>query len=255
MSNLIHIFVEGEIDRIIISNILSASGLLKSDIKFHSVGGMARVLESASNYKRENPQPHVIAFIDSDSSFVQDVKKKHEGLPIEVFFAVPTIESWLFADDELVRRSVKEKFLNDATRLPLPEEIPYPKDLFSKWFAGGYDLEGKYAFLKDINIDRAMARCPSLSMFIRRISEILGVQGDNQTQGLGRSDILPRRIFANLIREVAPSQSIVFRTLDNKAITVEDMLKEINDDTPIGKEYIGRVLRVARDILMHSLNK
>ncbi len=255
------LFVESESDKYILLNILKAANYPVQNIIFEVAGGKQQAIRFARNRVAQNEQNLTIAlFVDSDTTYTQDaqkeIEKQVEGSSIEVFFAVPTIESWLFADDNLIKELLKHR--SDVKRLPLPEEITYPKELFNRWFHKQEisSLADKYAFLSNMNISRAVARCPSLSNFLRRIGELLEIQPNisNPIEN-AMANTLPPRIFTNLLKEVAGAKAIMYRTLDGYEVTADELGKAILEDTPMGKEYIGRVLRVARDIIKQTANQ
>ena len=103
---------------------------------------------------------------------------------------------------------------------------------------------------------RAVARCPSLSYFLRRVGELLELPSDmTQLIENALADALPKRIFANLLKEVASPDAVVFRTLSGYNITIDELKTAVLQEDDIGKEYIGRVLRVARDIIKNQANQ
>ncbi len=262
------LFVEGETDKYILLNILKSASFPTHNIIFEVAGGKQQAIRFARNRAARNEPNEIVAlFVDSDTTYIQDaqkeIEKQVEGSPIEVFFAVPAIESWLFADNNLIKElltkeNASSKHRLDVERLPMPEEITYPKELFNRWFQKqtASSLSEKYAFLADMNISRGVARCPSLSNFLRRMGDLLEIQATitNPIEN-AMANMLPPRIFVNLLKEVAGAKSIMYRTLEGHEITADELGKAILDDTPMGKEYIGRVLRVARDIIKQTANQ
>lgn len=66
-----------------------------------------------------------------------------------------------------------------------------------------------------------------------------------------------RSIFTSLLLEL-PSNTQIWKTLCGKSLNAEDLLKEIEENTEIGNQYISEVLRVSRDLITRknkNLNK
>jgi hypothetical protein len=140
----------------------------------------------------------------------------------------------------------------------MPEEIFYPKQILGNWLKNkkAKSLGEEYTFLTAMNITRAVARCPSLSYFLRRVGELLDLPFEiTRPIENALADTLPKRIFANLLKEVASPNAVVFRTLSGYNITVDELKTAVLQEDEIGKEYIGRVLRVARDIIKNQANQ
>jgi Domain of unknown function (DUF4276) len=257
------LFVEGEWDRIIIQNILIAAKYPIEQIEIEVSGGKSNVIKFAVNHAKSPVQNTIIAaFVDADTAYVQEAiaenKRHFNGVEVETFFAVPEIESWVFADDILLKKQIPNQFQRDAARMPMPEEVFYPKQILSNWLKNkkAKSLGEQYTFLRQINITRAAARCPSLSYFLQRIGELLELPSE-MTRPIENAlaNTLPKHIFANLLKEVASPDTIVFRTLSGHNITVDELKTAVLQDEEIGKEYIGRVLRVARDIIKIKANE
>lgn len=257
------LFVEGETDKIIIQNILHAAKYPVECIDIEVAGGKSNVIKFAINHAKSPTNDAIIAaFVDADTVYVQEAveqnKKRFNGVAVEPFFAIPEIESWIFADDILLKKQIPNQFQRDAARMPMPEEIFYPKQILSNWLKNKKtkSLGEQYAFLTQMDINRAVARCPSLSYFLHRVGELLELPSE-MTRPIENAlaDVLPKRIFANLLKEVASPNTVVFRTLSGYNITVDELKTAILQEDDIGKEYIGRVLRVARDIIKIKANQ
>lgn len=257
------LFVEGETDKIIIQNILYAAKYPVEYIDVEVSGSKSNVIKFAINHAKSPIEDTIIAaFVDADTVYVQEAieqnKKRFNGVAVETFFAIPEIESWMFADDILLKKQIPNQFQRDAARMPMPEEIFYPKQILSNWLKNKKtkSLGEQYAFLTQIDIARAAARCPSLSYFLRRIGELLELSSEiTRPIENALADVLPKRIFANLLKEVASPNAVVFRTLSGYNITVDELKTAVLQEDEIGKEYIGRVLRVARDIIKNQANQ
>jgi hypothetical protein len=256
------LFVEGEWDKIIIQNILSAAKYPIDRMDIEVSGGKSNAVKFAVNQAKSPIQNTIVAaFVDADTAYVQDAieqnQRRFEGSGVEIFFAVPEIESWLFADDVLLKKQIPNQFQADAARMPMPEEIFYPKQIINNWLKNkkAKSLGEQYAFLVEMDVTRAAVRCPSLSYFLRRIGELLELPVEiTKPIENALANKLPKQIFANLLKEVAKPNTIVFRTLSGHNITVDELKTAVLQDDDIGKEYIGRVLRVARDIIKIKAN-
>ena len=259
----IHLFVEGEIDKIIINNILSAAQYPLNRVSIEVAGGKSNVVKFAKNAAKLSNQTQIIAaLVDADTIYIQDAivetQKQFANTNVEVFVTVPQIEAWLFADDFLIKKYGNKEQTKQIARLPLPQEITYPKEIYQNFLRkkNAYGLADEYAFLLEMNIGRATMRCPSLSHFLRKIADLLHISTDITTPIENTSsNILPKHIFSNLIQEVANANTVIFRTLSGYSITADDMQKAVLQDSPEGKEYISNVLRVARDIIRMQSQK
>jgi hypothetical protein len=257
------LFVEGETDKIIIQNILIAAKYPIESVCIEVSGNKSNVIKFAINQAKSPVQNTTIAaFVDADTAYVQEAieetKRHFNGVEVETFFAVPEIESWVFADDILLKKQIPSQFQRDAARMPMPEEVFYPKQILGNWLKNknAKNLGEKYTFLTQIDITRAAARCPSLSYFLRRIGELLELPSEvTEPIENALANNLPNRIFANLLKEVASPNAVVFRTLSGYNITVDELKTAVLQEDDIGKEYIGRVLRVARDIIKNQANQ
>lgn len=250
------IAVEAQEDLGIVEKILVAAGLFsKGRIKVIAAGGKSGVAAWCKTVTN-NEENKYLALVDADVLSVSDsraIAREQLGNPsIEVFCAVPTIEAWLFADD-----ATAEKFARSAhaaqliSRAPLPEMIPYPKQLAFNVFDRqiyGESFRGarSYPFLELIDVKMAMARSPSLKAFLLGVAKAVGVEIDTPDTTLGRS--IPREIFSNLLREL-PSDTVVWKTVNRGSISAEELAAAIVEGDSLGKQYITEVLRVARDII------
>lgn len=257
------LFVEGEVDKLIIQNILIAAKYPVERIDIEVAGGKANAIKFAANHAKSPTKDTIVAlFVDADTAYVHDaieqIKNRFKGMDAEIFFAIPEIESWVFADDILLKKQIPSQFQRDAARMPIPEEIFYPKQILSNWLKNkkAKSLKEQYAFLTQMDMTRAAARCPSLSYFLQRIGALLDLS-TTITQPIENAlaNALPKQIFANLLKEVASPDTVVFRTLSGYNITVDELKSAVLQGDDIGKEYFGRVLRVARDIIKNQANQ
>ncbi len=247
------LLVEGNSDKIIVESILAAA---KMDKHINVViGGGKKKTEDLANQMLSEGATNVGMLIDLDIVNIPDAKnyiedKKLKNKDVEVFFAAPEIEAWLFADMDLALKNARNK--SDKTkiilrRMSLPDEIPHPKLSASYLF----DNYKEPYFLKDIDISKAVFRSPSLHNFLIRLGEITGVQPDIPEEPISRN--LDRRVFANLLKEVLPSDKVIFKTMRGR-YTTQDILDSIKDNTELSREYTDDLLRIARDFLMRQAN-
>jgi len=248
------IYVEGEVDKVIVENLLIAAKL-NSKVEILVCGGKQNVLESASEQRNKND--HIlIALVDADRGNVADSRKFAEEQfavsDVQVFCAVPTIEAWLFADREAAQKSsVSDSGARILERLPLPELIPYPKQLARNVFSRKSASEA-YLFLRNVNILHAIARSPSLRVFIEGVAEAKGIEGDLAVSALEQS--IGRDAFSMLLSEV-PSDQVAWKMLDGTQLTAGNLSREIREGTDRGKQYVTEVLRIARDLVARKARK
>jgi len=260
---LIH--VEGESDKYIISHFLNLIGV-GDQIEYNVHLGKNHIKNyikyMGNNLLYQNDVSHFV-LIDSDEYNVPDsieTAKKQLGIAsdeIKVFCAVPCIEAWLFADNknliERVNDKEKKKYLS---RLPLPETIPYPKQVFFNLFVNSKKKSSYFnnasEIINSINIDTAISRSPSLRVFLNAILEELNEESIKYEKFLKNS--IPRDVFATLLQEL-PKEKIVWKTLDGNVLNALELSKEIEEGTDLGKQYISDLLRIARDMLARKAVK
>ncbi len=255
--NKILLITEGTSDINILKPILEAARFPLERIKFvASQGGQPTILKMAKAMNGAfDEYSSIVVLLDSDSKTIPDaqlkLKEKFSEKGIDVFFAIPEIESWVFADIHLLQKQNIHEAANDKLlRLPLPEEIPYPRQLVHYIF-GNNKID--WQFLSQMDIAKATARTPSLTVFLKRLGELLDI--DMQLVHNSIAQNLDRRIFANLIKEVAESETILYKTLDGTQFTAEQILENVEEGTEIGKQYTSDILRVARDFLKRQANR
>jgi hypothetical protein len=171
--------------------------------------------------------------------------------PAEVFCAVPAVEAWLFADDGAVVMNARldNQVQGIVGRLPLPEEIPDPKQLAGQVFG----LPVEWEFLRSIDVGRAAARSPSLRNFLEGMGRLLEIPMEPLLENVGRH--LTRDIVAGLIREVSPADTTVWRTSSGDEYTAGELQRLIEEGDPIGRQYASDLLRISRDLLRRTANR
>ncbi|WP_156890639.1 hypothetical protein [Pseudomonas sp. CF150] len=242
------IFVEGKVDKVIVENILVSAGFELNRITVFVCEGKYGVKKSIRHLKNSSTQ-NFIALVDSDELSVVDSRvlaAEQLGYPtIQVFCAVPAIESWLFSDDNIAIEAASTRYAKSIlSRAPLPELIPYPKHLAANVF--NLKSDRAYEFVKYIDVYRASTRSASLRAFILGVSEALEHPIDLPLSSLSSS--VTRDVFSTLLREL-PSDTVAWRTLEGGALQADKLAKEIAEGTETGKRYVTEVLRVARDLV------
>jgi hypothetical protein len=84
------------------------------------------------------------------------------------------------------------------------------------------------------------------------MGELLGIRNEKIEHAVNQH--LDLKIIENLLREVLDSQTIVYKTLDGRNITAEEMRKNISEAGETGKMYAADLLRVSRDFLRRKAN-
>lgn len=212
------------------------------------------VAENIINNQRQ--QCAVLVDLDYHSNFEADkLARKDLGLneSISVFCAVPTIEAWLFADIEAAKKRVRNKVRGEEllNRIPLPDEIPYPRYLAKNLF----NLDEKFqmmAFEIDLNI--ATSRSPSLRKFIEGIADLLNIEripflGKQFERSIGRD------LFSILLDEVAAPDSVVYKTLTGDQVSAKEMTRNVREGTELGHQYSSDLLRIARDLIAREAKR
>ena len=250
----ITLLVEGQYDQMLVGWILEAAGLPIDRIDITVAGGKTGARERVQSLP-EGFAERTAVLIDLDERSVPDAQARaRERLadpPVRVFCAVPTIEAWLFADDRLAEEqgAKDEGALAILRRIPMPEEIPTPKELARTIFG----LPQHCDWLRRMNVERASARTPSLRTFLVGVGEMLGVPVPVASESVGRS--LSRNVLSSLLAEVLPADTVVWRTTDGDAYTAGDLRHHIELGDEIGQQYASDLLRVSRDFLRRAAGR
>ncbi|HNK47128.1 MAG TPA: hypothetical protein PKL17_20260 [Pseudomonadota bacterium] len=241
------LLVEGRDDALMARWTLKAAQYPLGRLTIRAVGGKYRI---ASELKKLGAEAgRCAALLDLDERSVPDAVARARdqlGQPtVEVFCAIPAIEAWLFADDNLAlsQASLDEETASVLRRIPLPEEIPNPKELARVLFGPPVN----WAFMQNMDVQRASARCPSLRAFLTGMGRLLGVSTQPIEDSVSRS--LSRNVFAGLLAEIVPSDAIAWRTASGETLTAAALRKEIESGTELGHQYASDLLRVSRDFL------
>lgn len=246
--------VEGEVDREIVSDLLEAGGFPVGRVRWmigRSKRGAAQELVQLSTLA----PARCAILVDMDDWGLPDARARaREQLgdpPFEVFCAVPATEAWLFADPHVVLANAvsSEEVRRIVQRLPLPEEIPDPKQLALQVFGP----MSRWRFLRHVDLDRAAARSPSLRVFLDGMARLLGIPREPGLEGATRS--LSRDVIASLLREVSPKDAVIWRTLSGDEYTASELQRLIEEGDEVGRQYSSDLLRIARDFLHRTANR
>jgi hypothetical protein len=250
------LITEGKQDIDILIPILKAAQLPVERIRFIAAGGRNASLKMAQALNGTlDEYTAIVVLMDADAQTVPDAALKQKETfsekGIDLFFAIPETEAWVFADERLLlqqplHEGAKEKLM----RLSLPEELPYPRQL-TRYFLKNQLMD--WRFLEQMDIARATARTPALKIFLSQLGALLGMELPMVQNAIAHQ--LDRKLFANLIREVMPSQTVLYKTLDGRQFTAEQILENVQEGTNIGKQYASDILRVARDFLKRQANR
>jgi hypothetical protein len=85
------------------------------------------------------------------------------------------------------------------------------------------------------------------------MGRLLTVQTELPAEVMGRN--LSRDIVAGLVREVSPSDTVVWRTTNGDEYTADEIRRHIEEGTEIGREYASDLFRISRDFLRRQANR
>lgn len=206
---------------------------------------------------------HTIALIDADTPSVADARSsaqrllrrlspQSEELASRVFFAVPEIEAWLFADVQTALRFAK-RGVGAVNRVEFADEIPMAKQFAARTFGRKELEEVGLAIAAHMNIEIALSRSSSLRDFLAGVGRVIG---DPRFQGLPDAyRMLGPRLLGSLVRETNKSDSVIYRTLDGQQVTAAELANAIAEGSSLAKEYASDLLRVARDQLAREARR
>lgn len=258
---MLTILVEGRTDSEIVKNILMAAEVPMDSIKIKAIQGKKKMKDVMLPIKLTGE--NFLVLIDSDKLFVKDsIKEAQIQLDTKdenVFCAVPEIESWLFADDNLFKREVihrvdkinRDEALDILDRIIQTDELIYPKKVLNIMGLMGRGIKFDFSFLREMNIERACIRSTSLRNFLQGVFKALKIDDTVFTTMLSRN--INRDIFSSLVKEVLPADEVIFKSLDGENISAKQMISEIETGTELGKDYCSQIFRIARDLLIRSI--
>jgi len=244
----VFLVVEGENDGRIVRPLMEAAGLPLERVRFSIATGRYAATRELAELSELAPGRCAV-LVNLDERSVADARTRaREELDdprAEVFCAVPAVEAWLFADHQAVLPHAipQEDVRRIVGRLPLPEEIPEPKQLAQRVFGPA----PKWDFLRRIDIGMAMGRSPSLRVFLEGMGRLLQVPLEPLQQEFART--LSRDVIASLLREISPADAIVLRMLDGKQYTADELRRRVEEGDEFGRIFASDLLRVSRDFL------
>jgi len=241
------LLVEGETDKRLVE-VLFQRLFHEVTIEIEPLGSKQKIRKYLAN-TTSNDLVNTAVLIDLDAFTVADASIEARRQMSEpsclVFAAVPTVEAWLFADKVTAMAYCKTEHRRDiVNRLPSCEEIPYPNHVAKEVFPTKEDWP---IIMANIDISVATARSSSLRSFLNGISEFFNISVDQVKESYARN--ISRDIFVNLLSEVTPSDTVLYRTMDGYQYTSEQMIELIRSGDHIGVEYATDVLRLARNLL------
>lgn len=145
--------------------------------------------------------------------------------------AIPCVEAWLFADDDIMRIHYSDNVDIQRIIKHLPEELSDAQALAHRVF-GPPSL---WHTLPLPDVYRAAERSPSLRNFLDSISKNLGIKTNLPAQSVSRA--ISRNAIAGLIRDLLAEDTIAWRTADNGIFTAEELAREIEQGTEVGRQY------------------
>lgn len=257
MTNSTTILVEGKTDAKIVGNIIRLAGYEQRKVKIYNFMGSLDLLKKLDSEEITH-NDNVIVLLDLDignfyeSKILARTKSKIKNTNIPVCTAIPSIESWLFADNinlkKLIKKTDKAEAIYD--RLPMPEDITYPKQVLRNLLNSNYDVD---AIMLDMDINLAASRSSSLRNFLQELSKKLDEPRVQWEESYVRS--AGRDVFSKLVDEIVEPNTVIYKSLDGKKITAREMSLHIRDGSDIGVRYSIEILRVARDLLARESSR
>jgi hypothetical protein len=168
---------------------------------------------------------------------------------INVFPAVPSVEAWLFADEGVIKnQKIDERILKHVPDA-LPDELSNARELAHQVF-GPPDLwEG----LSQPDLYQAAGRSVSLRHFLDAIARRSGVGADLPAQAVSRN--ISRSAIASLMRDLLAEDAIAWRTLGGETYTADKLAREIEQGTPVGREYAVDLVSMMINMLARSARR
>ncbi|MFN0204364.1 MAG: hypothetical protein ACKVTZ_22790 [Bacteroidia bacterium] len=248
----IKIFVEKEIEKIILINILTAANYPLKRIEIAPTNGK-NVLLAAKKYHYDD-SCRVAVFLKVNARHLINQKEEAENTVKDTnilpFFAIPSIEAWAFADDLLIEKHIKVEYAKEILHIPLPEDIMYPTSLFRRWIKKGKEKvnPSDYAFLQGMNISRAVLRCPTLRYFLTELALLLELPPLNQwNETLVYSFSL--QLIAGILKSYTPEDTVLFHSLKEGELNAGRMRKELQEGTELGRDYCRAILETSIRII------
>lgn len=255
------VLVEGQTDAVWV-NLLLHRAFLRTDLRIAVIpsGGKSAVLkafaraEAAPSRTRLADQTINVALVDADISSLPDARRelaekyKLREFSSRVFFAVPELEAWLFADIQAAKKQINNRAVPALDRVQFSDEIPAPKRLATSAFGSREQtFRAGLQIIESMDLERAQTRSPSLREFLAGIAKLLG---DDRYQAVPDAErLIGRRLIGQLVSETNPSSRVLYKTLSGDRLTAGRLADEISQGTPIARQYAADLLRVARELL------
>lgn len=243
------LLVEAPFDGQVILALLRKAGYPTERLDWVVAGGkqeMKRMLtEASAPFLRD---ARCAAVVDGERTHVPDaVEDARQELgcpPVTVFSAVPAVEAWLLADADAVGKALKAA--DDTTLID---------SLFGA-HRGERDrgsIERALLVVDHMDVALASTRSPSLHAFLRGMGELMGVDTSFLDRAQARG--LARETLSNLLAEVSPGNSVLYRTIDGYQITASEMIQQIDAGTDLGRQFASDLLRISRDFLARKAQR
>jgi hypothetical protein len=163
--------------------------------------------------------------------------------------AVPCVESWLLADDELVAAASTDDDTRRRATESLPDDVQDSRSLAHQIF-GPPEL---WRTLPRPDVFRGADRSPSLRHFIDVLATRLGVSRNLPARSVARG--LSRDAIAGLIRSLLPDDAIAWRTSDGSIYTAAELAREIEQGTEDGRQYSVDLVSMMINTLSRSAKR
>jgi hypothetical protein len=217
--------------------ILNAADIPSENLNLACTYGRRGIIDNIRHLKRQdfstmivadclsNHTPTAISALRSEFAIPTDIER------ISVCPAIPCMEAWLLADDEVLAAQDLPENIRQRVLGFLPEDLPDARSLAIQIF-GPPDLWSK---LPLPDIFRAAERSPSLLRFLGSLTEILNLKVDFPAQSVSRA--ISRSAIAGLIRDLLDKDTIAWRTADDVVYTAEKLANEVEQGTATGRQY------------------
>jgi|TARA_R110002124_G_scaffold287327_1_gene472907 hypothetical protein len=249
---MLSVAVEGKLDETIVRAILTKAEVNDFEIIVQN-GSLALGSKGRSFLPQLSRDKPMIVLFDQESGSIGDAVAENEGHSNIIYCpAIPNADAWLFADSTAFFEVLGDKAEAFVGRLPLPEQLPYPKFLRSTMLR---DPEVMQRLLQRISLLIAGSRSPSFKYFVQSARKLSGMAPVPFDQPSNHAGQLNREVLRNLISEIYPSEKTLFRSASGETISAERMMQEVTDGSDLGREYSSDILRVARDLLARQANK
>ena len=255
------VYVEGQTDAAWV-NVLLHRAFLRTDLSITVIpcrGKLAALkafsrAEAAPAGIRLADQIINVVLVDADISSLPDARRelaeKYElqAFSNRVFFAVPELEAWMFADIQTAKKQLQNRAVRALDRVQFSDEIPAPKLLATRAFGGRKRAsQAGLHIIESMDLERAQTRSSSLREFLAGIAKLLG---EDRYQAVPDAErLIGRRLIGQLVSETNPSSRVLYKTLSGDRLTAERLADEISQGTPIARQYAADLLRVARELL------